>query len=954
MTDKQDTEFLEGLFDQAQSYLKEGENTLSTQIRSLNEYYSEPVFFAQGGMKLIYKVRDLKSDRTVAMAKLPTDADSAQIENFFREARLTAKLQHPNIIPIHDIGYIDGEAYFTMKFLEGNTLEEVITGLINENPLMNKKYSSPELLRIFQNVCNAVAFAHSKGVIHLDLKPANIHVSNYGEVTLCDWGLAKVIDEEVSDESFDNYSLDFLDLKNQTLNGYVKGTPGYLAPEQIKAISPKDKRTDIYALGAILYNILTLRKVIEEKDSETYKQKLFSGEVKDPISLVPSIPQGLNAITTKCISIKPEERYQNINALLDDMKAYSGGFATEAENADMITLFKKLIARNRAVFGLSFLFLVILGGTLAFYFSQLDSEKKAKIRNYEKMISEEKLRLELSKDSAEQHKTEAQRLYDEGKLESALLNLETAINLNPSKYIEDELFRKCLLASGNFKRLESLKLKDSLTKWISSQSKYDNSFFQLFYNRLKEQGDEKLYRLAQKYAHKKYFTAVSDQRELLNILLRIDNPKLDILNLTYNGKVLYLGNNINLLDVQAVNAVYFTDLDLSGSTVENIDKVNYKKLNSLNLSYSKVKQLPNWTDANLTYLDLSYCLINELKNINNFTIGTLNCRGIYIPLTDVFKNDKIQKIMVSNDVTLPYSESSNQTFSSKLLKYEEFPKTSIQGIRYAQFVIMDHNRDLVLSKYEFQLSPKLFASWDFNNDGFIQSDEFMRSPRPIPDTAKSEINFIKTGNIECMDSEVTNAQFCDFLNEYKQFFHDSKGVYLNGKLVYYYFPSTAEYESKISFKDKKFEVKGGFENYPVNFVTFYGASAFAKFHKGRLMKLSDWQMLKSINDSKYLTYTGQAKENTANFYSYLFHLRTHMPLPVKFYRPAKSGLFDLMGNLREWSSEVSGSGTSENAKVYGGSFLTVQEWSLPAKSQSLNTQYCDSQTGFRIVKDIKN
>ena len=950
MPDDDKTQFLSDLFDQAQNFVNESTSRLSDQIKSLEGQYGEPEFFAQGGMKLIYKVRDLKGDRTVAMARLPKDADEAQTENFLREARLTSKLQHPNIIPVHDIGIDEKGPYFTMKFLEGKTLEEIITGLINDAPGYVKRYQLPELLRIFQYVCNAVAYAHSKGVIHLDLKPANIHVSKYGEVTLCDWGLAKILDEKVTDESFDKYSLDFLDLKNQTIHGYVKGTPGFLAPEQIKAVNQKDKRTDIYALGAILYNMLTLKKVIDESDSEAYKKKLFENDIQKPIEINPQIPPGLNAVILKCLSIKAEERYQDIEELISDINAFSGGFATKAEDADALTLFKLMVNRNKEIFYVIILFLIILAATLSFYLVRLTKEETAKIQNYEKLIAEEKLRLNVSEESAKQHYQEAKRLYEDGKLESALLNLTAATNLCPEMFPNDDLLRKCLLASGDFKKLNSLDYKDEISQWIKKQRKYDMAFFSSLFKKLKGSEDKKLYRITQQNVHKNFFGGITDQRSYLQLLLKIDNPEITKLNLGYNGKLLTLADNVNLHDIEAVNALFFTDLNLSNSTVENIDNVNYKQLNSLNLSNSKISGLPNWTHVTLNYLDVSYCLFNDFKNIQNYSVNTINCRGIYIPLTEVFNNEAILKVMVSNDITIPYSESSNTTISTKTLKYEEYPETSMMGIRYAQFVNMDHNRDKVLSSYEFLLSPKLFASWDFNNDGMIQISEIMQSPRPIPQAAESPLNYVKVGDIEIMDTEVTNNQFCKFLNENKEIFHNSNGVYLNNKLVYFYYKSVTEYESKISFNDNEFTAKKGYENYPVNFVTFYGASAFAEFHKGRLMTRSDWDLLKDKNATRYLTSTGRAKERVSNFFSYLFHLRTHMPLPVKFYPPAQIGIYDLTGNLREWSSELSSTATTETAKVYGGSFLTIPEMALPARAQSLSTQYCDAQTGFRIVK----
>ena len=148
----------------------------------------------EGGMKTVYQTTDFDSNRKVAMAVLSRESKPSMVRRFVREARITAMLEHPNIVPIHDVGVNEeGEPYFVMKYVEGENLSTILKKLRDGAAKYRKRYTVSYLLDIFQRVCNAIAFAHSKGVLHLDLKPSNIQVSDFGEVLVVDWGIAKII-----------------------------------------------------------------------------------------------------------------------------------------------------------------------------------------------------------------------------------------------------------------------------------------------------------------------------------------------------------------------------------------------------------------------------------------------------------------------------------------------------------------------------------------------------------------------------------------------------------------------------------------------------------------------------------------------------------------------------------------------------------------------------------------
>ena len=335
-----------------------------------------------GGMKNIIRVKDRDTARDLAMALLAETSDNEQTveARFIHEARITANLEHPNIVPIHDIGIDkDGKPYFTMKLLEGETLAHILTKIARGEPEYAEKYNLRHLLSIFLKVCDAVAFAHSKGIIHLDLKPENIQVGNYGEVLVLDWGLAKIISidydpeslQPVTDKNFEELSKE--SNYDKTLDGEIKGTPGFMAPEQAAGHNSKrSTATDIYSLGTMLYAILTLCKPIKVKDLQKSLDDTIAGNIIPVTERNPSrnVPKPLAAITKKAMALKPEDRYQDVNALIHDVDAFLGGYVTTAEDASIIrhgVLFLKRNKMTSTAIALLILSLFIAFGMLFVY-----------------------------------------------------------------------------------------------------------------------------------------------------------------------------------------------------------------------------------------------------------------------------------------------------------------------------------------------------------------------------------------------------------------------------------------------------------------------------------------------------------------------------------------------------------------------------------------------------------
>jgi serine/threonine-protein kinase len=296
----------------------------------------------QGGGGQVLKVLDRDLRREVAMKMLlPQHRDGASgipedvLLRFIKEAQATGQLEHPNIVPVHDLG-VDGKGhiYFTLKYAQGDSLKDVIRGrrddLMNDEKRRFRDLFSPlQMVEVLIGICQGVAYAHSKGIIHRDLKPENVMMGRFGEVLVMDWGLAKALGKNAlpteQAESVADLTMPDGDA-SQTMEGSIAGTPAYMSPEQAAGkISELNERTDIYSLGSMLYEILSGHPPYKGTSALDVVRQVLAGP---PPSLSSGtygfrpIPRELKAICEKAMQRESGMRYASVQAMRDDLQNY--------------------------------------------------------------------------------------------------------------------------------------------------------------------------------------------------------------------------------------------------------------------------------------------------------------------------------------------------------------------------------------------------------------------------------------------------------------------------------------------------------------------------------------------------------------------------------------------------------------------------------------------------------
>jgi PAS domain S-box-containing protein len=308
-------------------------------VPRLHERYALTRLHASGGIGRIWLARDIELGRDVALKELrPERAEHAALSaRFLQEAKITSHLEHPGIVPVYELARRSDnqQPFYTMRFVKGRTLTEVARAYHQKRVVdQADALDLPVLLNAFVTVCNTVAYAHSRGIIHRDLKGQNVVLGDFGEVVVLDWGLAKRLDEPYveADVTVDSLAQDQSREMGLTVQGQTMGTPAYMAPEQAEGrLDLIARHTDIYGLGAILYEILTGQPPFADSDTQALLQKVREGQPAPPRQLWNEVPAALEAICLRAIAKRPADRYNSASELAREVQGWQEMERREAE-----------------------------------------------------------------------------------------------------------------------------------------------------------------------------------------------------------------------------------------------------------------------------------------------------------------------------------------------------------------------------------------------------------------------------------------------------------------------------------------------------------------------------------------------------------------------------------------------------------------------------------------------
>ena len=565
-----------------------------------NDRYTISKEIGRGGAKIVYKAVDNNSGREVAYVQ-PLNNDESKRDLFMREARITAYLQHPHILPVYDVSD-ESDSYFVCKLLRGKTLSDI----------RPRQHSRNEKVSLFRKICEAVEYAHSRGVLHLDLKPDNIRLDKHGEVLVIDWGLAEIFCTEGAESPLDNPLISVNEISAADYTSL--GTPGYMSPEQIEG----DKvscQTDLFSLGALLYFMFHMKAPFRGRNVEQVFKKTLAGKVEyksDELTI------GLKSIISKCLSINPEERYNNVGELIIDLDAIENDYVPEAENAGFLRHLQLLYKRNRLLSNLVILFITVFIILNSRYIKELNFSKTEAVtakNKAEKLLLEvlesQKKNQELTIELSPRYYLEAKKHWDYYRMPQAMKNCDIALKLNPKNSEAMLLKGHLLYVEGRYKEADEYFKKVSGTHNIRQMIKRIKGSKDPVSIIIDKKNNSLKLREPQLRVLLKHFWQTGNMDYLKRVIL-IENPKITKLDISFKNGVLNLANNPGLENINFLGGMTFESLNLSKTSVDNLEAVSDKKINTLNLSDTLVWELFSLEGAQIKKLILGKTRVSTL------------------------------------------------------------------------------------------------------------------------------------------------------------------------------------------------------------------------------------------------------------------------------------------------------------------------------------------------------